>query len=363
MIWLKEHEPEIYARTHSFLISSKDYVIRQLTGVCVTDPTSAATAGCMQIRSRTWMERWLEAYGVSWFKMPPIVRSDEVVGYVHAQGESDTGFTVGTPVLCGIGDAGAATLGAGVLEEGEIYAYLGTTGWVASVSEAFMDVQSGAFNLSFVEDGRQISVAPLTNAGNAHQWAVEVFGPPEVSNMAATYEDLDLSVERVTRGRSGVVFLPYLNGERCPIQDVNATGCFIGLKPTTTKEEMVAAVLEGVAMAMREIMDLVVRSEDQRRVTLIGGGANSKVWTQIIADVLQCELVVPEDSQYLPSIGAAMLGFVSAGWATDYGSLSASIRSAQKYETFAPNRSLADYYDRQFAKYKKLYPALAPVFD
>ncbi|WP_276356482.1 xylulokinase [Cohnella caldifontis] len=362
ILWLKEREEETFRAAKSFLVSSKDYVVARLTGACATDPTSAATTGCMDARTRAWVNAWLDRSCVTADKMPAIVPSDQVVGTIHAEGAAETGFAPGTPVLCGIGDAGAATLGAGVYEDGEIYAYLGTTGWVASATSGYIDVRSGAFNLAYVEEGRQIAIAPLSNAGNAHQWAVSTFGGGRADLLS--YKQFDRSVEQTERGTDDVLFLPYLNGERCPVQDANASGCFIGLKPTTTKERMGTAVLEGVAYSMRQLLELVAGrpSDASLRVTLIGGGAKSKSWCRILADALGCEIAVPEDSQYLPSLGAAALGFRHAGWSGDFAAICRKYKGLGTVETFAPDEALRAYYDRQYGKFKKIYPAVAPLF-
>jgi len=363
ILWLKEHEESTFRAAKSFLVSSKDYVVARLTGVCATDPTSAATTGCMDARTRSWVGPWLERYGVPADKMPAIAPSDGIVGTVRAAGAAESGFAEGTPVLCGIGDAGAATLGAGVYEDGEVYAYVGTTGWVASATSGYTDVRSGAFNLAYVEDGRQVAIAPLSNAGNAHQWALGVFGNGRAGDLMS-YQLFEKAIDQTPRGSDDVLFLPYLNGERCPVQDANASGCFIGLKPTTTKERMGAAVLEGVAYSMRQVLDLVAnrRPGAKLRVTLIGGGAKSKAWCRILADVLGCELVVPKDSQYLPSLGAAALGFRHAGWSADYAEICRKFKSLGVAETYLPDESLGAYYDRQYEKFKRIYPAVAPLF-
>ncbi|WP_010275325.1 xylulokinase [Paenibacillus senegalensis] len=373
IMWLQEHEPHAYSEAASFLISSKDYVISRLTGAFVTDPTSAATTGCMNLQTRTWMEEWLKQLDMEAEKFPLILPPDAEAGQVHKRGSSETGFSEGTPVLCGIGDAGAATLGAGVYREGEAYAYIGTTGWVAAASERYMDVQNGAFNLAYVVPGRQISIAPLTNAGSAHKWAAQVFGPgtgAAAENFetdrnedgdSLLFAELESALEKTERG-SGVLFLPYLNGERCPVQDVNASGSFVGLRTTTTKGQMGLAVLEGVALAIRQVMSLIVKPEAKLRISLIGGGAKSQVWCQILADVLQCELVVPDDSHYLPSIGAAMLGFPKMGWSINVEEICARVKAAQQVKSYYPNPELADYYNKQFEKYNVLYAQLAPLF-
>ncbi|MCU6709572.1 FGGY family carbohydrate kinase [Paenibacillus sp. J5C_2022] len=361
VLWLKEHERENYEAADYFLISAKDYVIGKLTGSFVTDPTSAATSGSMDIRTREWKSDWLARLGLDASKLPAIMASDEEAGVVHAQAAASTGFLEGTPVMCGIGDAGAATLGAGVYREGEVYAYIGTSGWVAAASSGFMDVSSGAFNLAYVESGKQITIAPMMNAGNAHKWALDVFGEGGFGSKDDAYAAFEVAIGAASR-QSGVLFLPYLNGERCPVQDNRASGSFIGLRTTTTKAQMAAAVLEGVAMAMRQLMELIVTTDGEKQVTLIGGGAKSKEWCRIMANVWDCTLVVPEDSQFLPSIGAALLGFRRLEWGNDIGELCNRVKEKWQVEQYVPDPQQAGFYHDQFRKYKRLYPQLADLF-
>ncbi|SEF66670.1 FGGY-family carbohydrate kinase [Paenibacillus sp. UNC499MF] len=363
LLWLKTHEPDTSARTSRYLISSKDYVIARLTGAFVTDPTSAATAGCMDIRRRVWREDWLVRMGLPAGKLPDILPSGETAGRVHAEGSRLTGLAEGTPVLCGIGDAGAATLGAGVYEPGEVYAYIGTTGWIAGVSGGVADPAAGLFNLAYAEPGRYIQVAPLTNAGNAHHWAAEVFGPEEADmDGQERYEAVERLVEASDRSRNMILFLPYLNGERCPVQDEEASGCFIGLRPSATKADMAAAVLEGVAFAMKQVMELQAEPGRAASLTLIGGGARSRQWCGILADVFGTEVSVPSESQFLPCLGAALLGFPGMGWESSYKRLCEQFKSKRNSETFSPNAAHKAHYESKYARYLKLYPALAPVF-
>ncbi|GKS09694.1 gluconate kinase [Paenibacillus chitinolyticus] len=363
LLWLKTHEAYNCARTSRYLVSSKDYVIARLTGAFVTDPTSAATTGCMDIRRREWREDWLVRMGLPAGKLPDILPSGETAGRVHAEGSRLTGLAEGTPVLCGIGDAGAATLGAGVYEPGEVYAYIGTTGWVAGVSGGVADPASGLFNLAYAEPGRYITVAPLTNAGNAHHWAAEVFAPEAAgTDGRGMYEAAERLVEASDRGRNKILFLPYLNGERCPVQDEEASGCFIGLRPSTTKADMAAAVLEGVAFAMKQVMELRGAPEGAASLTLIGGGARSRQWCRILADVFGTEVSVPSESQFLPCLGAAALGFPGLGWASSYDRLCELFKIRRKCETFSPDVEKKAHYESKYARYLELYPALVPVF-
>ena len=367
ILWMYEHEPALYEATHRILISSKDYVIARLTGQWVTDPTAAATAGCMNIVDRIWEAAWFEQFGLDAAKMPAIRASDEIVGAVHAEAASETGFAEGTPVLCGIGDAGSATLGAGVYQDGDVYVYLGTSGWMATVSEQFTNVKNGVFNLSYVEAGKFISIAPVTNAGSAYSFAMRTFGEQTFHSEDGSepYEAFERQIDGVERGgQSRLLFLPYLNGERCPVQDPEASGMFIGLTTASTKSQLAVSVLEGVAYALRQLMNFVVPEPGQslKRLTLIGGGAKSAVWCQIIADILQCQVIAPSQSQYLPTIGTALLGFGHMGWGQDYRELCDQIMQDQQLTEYVPNEQLASYYEEQYNIYVQLYDRLAPIY-
>lgn len=354
VLWLREEEAQSYQSTKKILISSKDYVIYQLTKQYVTDATSAATSGMMNLRQQTWEKEWLHQYGISEQLLPTISPANEVVGTVTQCAAQETGFAVDTPVLCGIGDAGAATIGAGVTDLGDIYAYMGTTGWIATLSNQVRDVGAGAFHLSYLEPDQYLVIPPIMNAGNIYKWAVSVFD--------TTYQDLEKKLELFNREQSDLLFLPYLNGERSPIQDLHASGSFVGLRPTTCQAEMGCAMLEGVAMAMKQVRNVISNHKENRSLTLIGGGSRSTIWNQIIADVFAMEVNVPEESQYLPALGAGALGFIQIGWEQNYSTFATKFRSAQKVTTYRPNVDLVKHYEQKYEQYIMLYPALKEIF-
>ncbi|WP_080833839.1 xylulokinase [Cohnella massiliensis] len=381
LLWLREHEPDAYERTAGFLISAKDYVVARLTGELATDPTAASTSGCMAIATRDWAGAWFERYGLDPGKMPPVRPSDEQVGVVVPEAAAFTGFAPGTPVLCGIGDAGAATLGAGIYREGDLYAYIGTTGWVAAAASAFVDVSSGAFNLSYVKPKSYIAIAPVLNAGNVMEWALAAFGPaaapggagaeaggpePGGTETAETaYEAFERLLRTSDRSANELLFLPYLNGERCPVQNGRASGSMIGLRPTSTKADMGVAVLEGVAFALRQMMEVVAPAAPApsgRRMTMIGGGTKSRLWCQIMADIFGFEIAVPGEAQYLPSAGAAALAFAAVGWTGDYREAVDRLGRDRQEEIFVPDPELIAHYERKYERYKLLYPALEALF-
>ncbi|PYI56510.1 xylulokinase [Paenibacillus flagellatus] len=362
LLWLADREPESVRRTSRVLISSKDYVVRRLTGRAATDPTSAATAGMMDLSGRSWRADWLEAVGLDPALLPELLASDEVAGEVLAEAAAETGFAEGTPVLCGIGDAGASTIGAGVAETGDRYVYLGTSGWVAASVERPGRAADGVFHLAHAEPGQLIAAAPLMNAGNAHKWAVSAFGGATADGEDA-YAAFEREASGCDRAAGEALFLPYLNGERCPVQDAAASGSFVGLRPTTTRADMGCAVLEGVAFAMRQVMELLADGSPMpKRLTLIGGGSRSPLWCQIFADVCGAEVIVPGDAQYLPALGCAAGGFVRLGWASGYADFAERLLRARPARRYAPDDKTARAYERKYARYVKLYAALAPVF-
>lgn len=361
ILWLQENEPERFSKVVCFLISSKDYVIRQFTGRSVTDPTSAATSGMMNLDNRDWVSTWLGSFGLKLSCLPELLASDEIAGYVTETAFAQTGFKSGTPVLCGMGDAGATTLGAGVTEIGEMYAYLGTTGWVALPAPAVSPFGKGIFHLAHAPVDLLIAIAPLLNAGNVHHWALSVFGDPNRSDDREGFAYLEEIMADHDPSASQVVFLPYLHGERCPIQDPDASGSFIGLRGTTSRAEMCASVLEGIAMAIRQVMELLLCEKEIRRITLIGGGSRSRVWNQIIADVCHCKVVVPQDSEFLPALGAAAAGFVHLGWAGSYADFSKRLLSVRPSELYRPKERNVQAYDKLYRKFLRLYSAVQAV--
>ena len=361
LMWFKKHEPESYDRTKRIVISAKDYVAARLTGRAATDFTSAATAGCMNLHRGEWDGELIDRFGIRRDMFPDLLAPGDVVGTVHDEGARASGLLPGTPVLCGFGDAGASTLGAGVYAPGQAYLYLGTTGWAAAVSEHLISTETGAFNLGYYRSKLYIPIAPLLNVGNVHRWAAETFGAGGADDV---YQAFDQTVEKGLAKRNRLLFLPYLNGERCPVQDPSASGSFIGIRQDTTREEMAAAALEGISLSMRQVVDILVPTGDQSGgITAIGGGAKSRVWCQLIADVLQMTVHVPEESPYLPALGAAQPGFEQLGWDASLQAAADRVIATLPRRSYFPDRQKREYYQGKYEAFQKLYPALKQLWE
>ena len=283
LMWLREQRPELYAKTRHILISSKDYLIARLTGVRAGDVTAGSTAGAMELLKKCWSRELLAAAQVSPALFPRLGASHEQVGGVLADAAKACGYLPCTPVFTGTGDAGATTLASGVAAPGQYNINLGTSGWVAAVSDAPLLTQPGVFNLSAMSPGQYINVVPFLNAGNVHRWVSGLpggFSGRETVDYGAAGALLTQSVP----GSHGTLFLPYLVGERFPVLDPEAQGCYIGVTPATTAADLTRSALEGVAFSVRQGLEIL--DAEPQRVSLIGGGGREAVWCQILADVL-----------------------------------------------------------------------------
>lgn len=306
--WLHEREPLAWARTTQCLFGAKDYVIHRLTGAAVTDPTTAATTGVLDARSRAWHLPWLEALAIPPARLPRLMASDAIAGAVHADAAAATGLRAGCTVICGLGDAAATTLGAGVVDETVPYAYLGTTGWIARVSPHAPPPGLPLFVLPYLEASRPILIAPVLNAGKVHRWAVAL-GTPTVDDAAyAAFEARLAGLESHPR----LLFLPYLDGERCPVTTALPMGTFFGLAPDAGVAQLQLAALEGVCLSLRQGFDLL-DATPPAEIVAVGGGTRSGVWMQLLADAFGSRIRRVAHSEYLPCLGAAAMAALGLG--------------------------------------------------
>ncbi len=359
IMWLKEHLPDLYRLTQKIVSSSKDYLLFRLTGVHITDPTSASTTGILNIRKRIWEDEILTVAGISSSLLPPVLTSTKEAGSVTSEAARVTGLPAGCPVFNGAGDAGASSLGAGVFDPSRAYCYLGTTGWVATLDTSLpAEPQKGIFVLCDPEPRYYILVAPLLNAGRAYRWAIEILGYGKEGGYARAEEEL----KTVSPGSGGVVFLPYLQGERSPFFDPHARGAFFGLSEATGRAEMLRAVLEGVSFAIRQVIALLKSKKGCKELnflTLIGGGSQSAVWSQILADVCGVKIMVPAREVGATCFGAFLLTLAGCS-----GFLNRSLadRVLEEGCVYNPSQEARAVYDRLFPIYEKLYPLLKGAF-
>ncbi|MCC8127134.1 MAG: sugar kinase [Clostridiales bacterium] len=358
LLWVRRHEPENWERTAHVLISSKDYVIGRLTDVAAGDLTACAIAGGMDLTHMKWDEKILTAAGVDPARMPKLCRPHQVVGGVTERGARESGYLPGTRVYAGVGDAGATTLASGIAKPGEYNINLGTSGWVAAVSDHIVQTEGGVVNLAAMPEQCYINVVPFLNAGNVHRWISRVFTPGERREI--DYALIEQILGESAPGSHGVMFLPYLVGERFPVMDAQARGTYVGITPETGRADLIRACLEGVAFSIRQGIRGLGREAE--KISIIGGGARSQAWSQIFADVLQKPVWVYRNADVLPALAIASSVLLDQGKITAYSEFTDQLQDTGYCSIYQPDADSAAIYDAQYEKYLRLYPAVKEYY-
>ena len=355
--WLATHEPQRLAKTRTILLGSHDYIAWRLCGVASADPTTAATTGLLDWRTRDWALDLLERIGLDAGLLPALHPSGAPIGVVSVPAAQMTGLPAGTPVLQGVGDLGATTVGVGAAAPGVIYAYLGTSGWIAvSRSDAIPMPERGVFTICHPQPGLWIQVAPVLTAGGNLEWLRRALASPVGEPL--DYAHLDRLAAQASPGSGGVLYLPYLNGERSPFSDPNARAGFLGVSAATTQADLVRAVMEGTAFAyrsLREALGVVERGA----LVLAGGGGKSPVWAQILADALAQPVQIAAAPGDAPARGAAITAGRALGW---YETLTPGEGFFPVQTVYTPIAANVRRCDRLYPVFAGLYPALRESF-
>lgn len=366
MMWLKHHEPEIYSKTHKFL-QAKDFIVLRLTGKWVTDYSDACGTNLFDIHRRQWSEPLVAGSGIDPEKLPPAFPSPTVVGEVTKEAAEATGLAPGTPVVLGGGDGVCATAGAGVFEQGVGYVYLGSSAWIAVASpKPCLDPKMRTFTWIHLDPARYSPNGTMHNAGSSLEWAQSVLGGLEGQAAAwlgiSPYEIIEKEVGRIPPGAEGVIFLPYLMGERSPHWNPMARGAFLGLTRKHTRAHLLRAVFEGIAFNLRLILEAlreIGAKVDVLRV--LGGGAQSAVWVGILADVLATPIEVTDHPLEATALGAAMTGAVGAGLFADFSSATRQLVKTRLARE--PDPHALEHYAELAETFREVYSALVPAFD
>ncbi len=353
ILWMRENEPENFARIAKIMLP-KDYINYILTGVHACDYSDASGMLLLDVEHKCWSKEMLEICGISENQMPKLFESYDCIGTVKPEIAKALGIPAAVKVCTGAGDNAAAAVGTGVVGEGGCNISLGTSGTVFISSERFSVDPNNALHTFAHGDGGWHLMGCMLSAASCNKWLLEdIFG---TNDHAA--EQAPIAEEKL--GENHVFFLPYLMGERSPINDTNARGTFIGMTMDTTRADMVQAVLEGVAFAIRDSVE-VARSLGITINTskICGGGAKSPLWKRIFANVLNCELEVPVSEQG-PGMGGAMLSMVACG---EYDSVkSCCNKLCAVADVIKPEPELVTKYEARYQQFKKIYPAVKALF-
>ena len=354
LVWVRNHEPELWSRL-AHLLLPKDYLRLSLTGEYAMDKAGSAGTLLFDLAARTWSAEILDRLQLdpAWF--PDTFEGPQPTGVVTTAAAEATGLRAGTPVVAGGGDQSANAVGVGAVSEGRVALSLGTSGVVFAPTRAPLHDPHGAVHaFCHAIPGMWHLMSVMLSAGGSLQWFRAALAPGE------PFGDLAATADAVEAAADGLFFLPYLTGERSPYPDPLARGAFVGLTTAHDRRHMTRAVLEGVAFGLRDGLDQMVAAGMPRpaQIRASGGGLASPTWRQILADVLDAELVTPSTTEGA-AFGAAILAAVGAGWFSDVPSAATAL--VRVSPAASPGAARAAYSAAHIA-FKELYPALSPAF-
>ncbi|WP_073995917.1 xylulokinase [Arcanobacterium urinimassiliense] len=370
--WVRDNEPEIFAQVHSWL-DVKDYLAARMTGECKRSEDSAFTTLLLDIHSNPpqWSKEVCKLFDVNMEHLPEIIPSTGVVGLLREQQAKELGLPAGIKVISGGGDNSLIGVGAGATNIGDTHIYWGTSGWVITVADKqFVDISAMIAGIVGAERGRYNYFAELETAGKCFQWVrdhlaldeiniyldrtdinpEEADKEPEYKNL---YSYMNKVIEQAEPGSGGVIFTPWLHGNRCPFEDPNARGMFFNIGIETGKTELLRAVIEGVCFHLRWFIETQEKKTPTAQVVrFVGGGALGEVTCQILADILGRTVETPADPQNIGSVGAAIVTACGLGVYETVSEGASFIKAAKRYE---PNPEVKAVYDRNFVAFKTLY--------
>ena len=345
ILWLKEHEPQNFARISKIMLP-KDYLVYRLSGAFSTDCSDASGTLLFDVQNRRWSPQMLDICGICEGQLPAVHESFAPVGRILPQICAELGWGE-VVVAAGAGDNAAAAIGTGTVHPGDCNISLGTSGTLFISSDKFALPANSALHSFAHANGAWHLMGCILSAAGANKWWIEDI-------LGANYGIAEGA--RPLMGKNSVFFMPYLMGERCPHNDVSLRGGFLGLAADTSREQMSLSVLEGVAFALRDCLGLVRGCGiEVRSATVCGGGARSQLWLDILSNVLGLELYTVEAEQG-PAYGAALLAMTAAGEYADV--RLAAEKIVKRRPAASPNGALAAAYDGRYAKFAALYPLL-----
>jgi xylulokinase len=347
VLWMYENEREKFDRISKIMLP-KDYVAYMLTGSFATDTSDAAGTLYFDTEKRSWSREMLDVLHINENMLPKVYESDECIGFIKDEIAASLGFGK-VKVIIGAGDNAASAIGTGTVEDGSCNISLGTSGTVFVTSDSYKCDRENAIHTFCSANRKYHYLACILSAASAQKWWLE-----DITSSAYEFEK---AAEYA--GKSDVMFLPYLMGERSPVNDTKVRGAFTGLSMNTSKDEMTLAVLEGVAFAFRQNID-IIRSlgVNITKSKVCGGGAKNRLWLSILANVLNITLQIPE-FEHGGVLGAAMLAAKNCMSAEEYAETEKAFYPVIR--EIYPDETLVKYYDEKYRRYLKIYPAVKEI--
>jgi xylulokinase len=355
ILWVQEEEPDIYAKIAHILLP-KDYVRFKLTGEYAMDRAGGSGTILFDIRKRTWSREVLDVLGINPDWLPPTYEGTDITGIISKVAAEATGLSQGTPVVGGGGDQAAAAVGTGAVLEGVVSLSLGTSGVVfATMGSAAIEPEGRLHAFCHAVPGKWHLMGVMLSAAGSLRWHRDTFAP------GVSFGDFIAHADDSPAGADGLLFLPYLTGERTPHPDPLARGGYIGLTVRHTLRDLTRAVLEGVSYGLRDSFELMKMAglSDISQVRVTGGGTRSPLWLQILADILNVELVTVS-SQEGVAFGAALLAATGVG---EFADVPTACRQVIRVTGRTIPGGNAPLYEALYPLYRDLYPALSPTFN
>ena len=353
LLWMRKHEPELFARIHKIMLP-KDYINYLLTGVHCTDYSDASGTLLLDVEHKCWSGEMLDLCGVTEAQMPTLFESYKVVGTLKPDVAAALGLPETIKVCAGAGDNAAAAVGTAAVGDGQCNISLGTSGTIFISSEKFGVDPNNALHAFAHADGCYHLMGCMLSAASCNKWwSEDILKTTDFAGEQAPITDDKL-------GRNHVFFLPYLMGERSPVNDTNARGTFIGLTMDSTRADMTQAVLEGVAFAIRDCLEVAKSlGISVPRSKMCGGGAKSPLWRKIFANVLNIGIDILSAEEG-PGYGGAILAAVACG---EYASVEeAAGKLVRVTETISPDPDTAARYEERYQQFRQIYPAMKSLF-
>jgi xylulokinase len=358
ILWMQRHEPDLYRRLHHVL-NPKDYLRFVLTGEIATEVSDASGTGLFNVAKRGWAIGLAEQAGIDPALLPPCFESHEISGRVSASGATLFGLPAGIPVAGGGGDSVIQTVGSGVITPGDLQTTIGTAGILAAALDEPSPSPDGRIQMFCnVEPSKWHAMGVSLNAGGAMGWFLSVM--KGLGHEALDFDRIASAATASRPGAQGLIFLPYLNGERCPHPDPEARGAFVGLTSRHNTGDIARSVMEGVVHAfydMRALMQPMGISG--RLIKTSGGGAKSELWRQIQADMFDCDVVTTEGAAEGAAFGAALVAGVGVGVWSDVTGAATTIRELTRQHA---DKAAGDVYRKAHTIYRELYPTLTKSF-
>lgn len=374
--WVESHEPEVFNKVYKWL-DVKDYLILRCTGsYCMTEDSAFGTMLYdMRPESRGCSSEMCDMFGVRMEHLPEIIQSTDVAGKLTEKAAHDLGLAEGTPVYGGGGDSSLIGVGAGAAGIGDTHFYCGTSGWVSTVTDRqIADVTTMMASIIGAERGKYNYFAEMETAGKCLEWVRDHLAKDEIGvyirdeNIPSGYEERSKDlftymtevIKDVPPGSGGVIFTPWLHGNRCPFEDPDAKGMFFGISLDTGKTEMIHAVLEGVFFHLRWMLEGQRRRvKTSKTIRFVGGGALSPVSCQMLADITGRTIETVDSPQNVGSVGACAVTAVGLGLISDLESVGKFIPATATYK---PDMKKHAEYKKYYTVFKKIYTANKPLF-